>query len=574
MLKRLYALCVMLLPLALPLAARAEGIRTFDAALHLQKDTTIDVTETITMDFGTAERHGIYRVIPVRYTRYGNAYTTPLRVESVTDESGRALHYSLARQGADENIKIGDADRTLTGVHIYILRYQVRRAVNFFGGAPEVYWNATGSEWPYPMQRVTARVYPPSGTPLNTIRTACFVGPPGATTPGQVNTTDGALVFSTDNLAPGSGLTLVAGLPAGSMTAPSAWQTALWFLADWWPLLLFPLLTLGVVLVRYARSGRDVDGGQAVAVEFSPPKDLSPAEVGTLVDERCDMQDIVSTLIDLAARGYLTIRETQSPKFLFFSNKDYLFEKKTPPAGSGPLLPHEDKFYAGLFSGSDQVMLSGLKNVFYVHLPPIKAAIYQELTDKHLFTQNPETVRGRYGCFGLTFLIAGFFLFFWGLESGRAAYGLGLLLSGIIVMASARAMPSKTALGSRALRDCLGFQRFVRLAEKDRIAKLAQDDPTIFGRLLPYAMVMGVADQWADAFRDLLTTPPDWYVPYGYGTNSYAFTPYGFVHDLGSGMNTMGSTFSSAPSSSGSGGSGFSGGGSGGGFGGGGGGSW
>jgi uncharacterized membrane protein len=120
----------------------------------------------------------------------------------------------------------------------------------------------------------------------------------------------------------------------------------------------------------------------------------------------------------------------------------------------------------------------------------------------------------------------------------------------------------------------MGFARFVQLAEKERIRVLAKDDPTIFGRLLPYAMVLGVADEWADRFADLLTEPPDWYVPYGYGPG-YAFSPHHFVRDLGSGMNTMGSTFSSQPQSSGgSGGSGFSGGGSGGGFGGGGGGSW
>jgi uncharacterized membrane protein len=101
---------------------------------------------------------------------------------------------------------------------------------------------------------------------------------------------------------------------------------------------------------------------------------------------------------------------------------------------------------------------------------------------------------------------------------------------------------------------------------------LAKDDPTIFGRLLPYAMVLGVADQWATAFRDLMTEPPDWFIgPYGYG---HPFSPNVFINDLGSGMQTMGSTFQSAPSSAGSGGSGFSGGGVGGGFGGGGGGSW
>ena len=81
----------------------------------------------------------------------------------------------------------------------------------------------------------------------------------------------------------------------------------------------------------------------------------------------------------------------------------------------------------------------------------------------------------------------------------------------MVVALSARAMPAKTATGSRKLRECVGFQRFVKLAERGRIEKMITDDPTIFGRLLPYAMVLGVGDEWASKFAGLMTEPPDWY---------------------------------------------------------------
>jgi hypothetical protein len=38
---------------------------------------------------------------------------------------------------------------------------------------------------------------------------------------------------------------------------------------------------------------------------------------------------------------------------------------------------------------------------------------------------------------------------------------------------AARFMPARTAAGWKERAQCLGFQRFVRLAEKDRIAVLA-----------------------------------------------------------------------------------------------------
>lgn len=562
-------------------AAQAEVIRSFDVALKLQKDTSLDVTETIVMDFENAERHGIYRIIPVRYDRYGGSYTIYLNVVSVTDDQGNSLHYTSTRQGRDLNIKIGDPDRTMTGVHTYRLRYLVRRAVNFFHNAPEVYWNATGNEWPFTIESAVTRFYPPPGVATKDVRTTCFVGPPGSTVPGQVRALDDHIEFSTVNLNPGAGLTIVAGLPAGSVTAPSTLQNLIWFMADWWPLFLFPFLALDFVVVQWLTSGRDVDGGQAVAVEWNPPKSLTPAEVGTLVDERCDMADIISTLIDLAARGYLRIEEIEATKFMFFSSKDYRFVRlpeKFDPAAT-PLLAHEREFLKGLFGSpldsANSVLLSSLKNQFYVYLPTIRNDIYDSLTEKRLFARNPDTVRKTYQGLGIAVMILAAVATFMlaSVISNVVPYGLGIGVAGAIIFLAARAMPSKTATGSRMLRECLGFQRFVALAEKDRIAVLAKDDPTVFGRMLPYAMVLGVADQWAEKFRDLMTEPPDWYVPYGYGPN-YRFSSHSFVNDLGSGMNTMSSTFASAPSSSGSGGSGFSGGGSGGGFGGGGGGSW
>jgi len=554
--------------MALASASHAEIIRSFDAEIRLQKDTSLDVTETIVMDFQNADRHGIYRTIPVRYSRYQGNYTVHLKVLSVDDGQGRKWKYQTSRMGRDLNIKIGDPDRTISGVHTYRVRYQVRRAVNFFKGAPEVYWNATGDQWRFPIERATARFYPPPGVSIAQTKNTSFQGPPGSTVAANTQVGTDSITFSTLNLQPGNGLTIVVGLPKDAVVKPTAFQNFMWVFADWWPAFLLPLLALGGLMLLYLQGGRDIEGGQAIAVEWSPPTELTPAEVGTLVDEHCDMADIVSTLVDLAARGYLVIQETESTKFLFLSSTDYTFIKRNDGPPVNVLLPYEQTFLNGIFGYSDRATLSSLKNKFYTHLPAIKSGIYQSLLEKHLFVSNPESTRGMYYGTGIVVAIIGVVLFF----VGQAAWGIGLLLSGLLCLAFARAMPSKTATGSRLLRQCLGFQRFVELAEKDRIKVLADKDPTIFGRMLPYAMVLGVADQWADAFKDLMSEPPDWYV--GPHTGAH-FSSSAFVNDLGHGMNSMGNTMSSAPSSSGgSGGSGFSGGGGGGGFGGGGGGSW
>ncbi|HEX9997795.1 MAG TPA: DUF2207 domain-containing protein [Abditibacterium sp.] len=556
---------------------RAEVIRSFHVEIRANADTSLDVTETIAMDFENSQRHGIYRVIPVVYDRNGGKYSIYLDVLSVTNDKGAQYKYSQSRQGRDLNLKIGDPDTTISGLHTYNLRYKVRRAVNFFDDAPEFYWNATGNQWPFAMKSASARFYPPPGVAVSAVRTDSYFGPPGAKTPANVKRETNSILFYIYDLQPGDGLTLVAGLPAGSVTKPSVIQNFLWFFADWWPAFTFPILAGSIITLLWNKTGRDIEGGMAAQVEWAPPKDLSPAEVGTLVDESCDMADIVSTLIDLAARGYLRIEEVESQRVLFFQNKDYAFIRTQEHKLEDQLLPHESTFLRGVFGseavGDNMVMLSDLKNNFYVHLPEIRDSIYGSLMQKRLFTANPETTRNSYIGTGIVLLGIGVVAAIFGASFGLVAYGVGFALAGLIVIFSARAMPAKTATGSRKLRECLGFQRFVALAEKDRIEKLVTDDPTIFGRLLPYAMVLGVADQWADKFAGLMTEPPDWYSGSSYNT----FSTHMFVNSLGSGMNSMGKTFESKPapqSTGGSGGSGFSVGGSGGGFGGGGGGSW
>jgi uncharacterized membrane protein len=221
--------------------------------------------------------------------------------------------------------------------------------------------------------------------------------------------------------------------------------------------------------------------------------------------------------------------------------------------------------FSGLFGASkDKVMISELKNNFYKVLPPIKKALYQELISSRYFPSNPENIRKIFKWIGIGIIVASMFLFqSWGLK-------LSIAISGLFVLMFSRFMPRKTKKGSLAKEELLGFREFIERAEKNRIEKLAKDDPTLFDRVLPYALVFGLGDRWADAFKDMYKSPPSWYYSPRYGDT---FAPRIFVADLGRSLTVMNSSFASSPRKSG--GSGFGGGGSsGGGFGGGGGGSW
>src|SRR5690606_15920418 len=105
-------------------AVHAEQITQFSAEIDVQSNGIVDVAETIAYDFGTAERHGIYRDIPYRYTgSSGIRRSVKIRVHSVQDEAGNRYSYDTSRSDGMLSLKIGDPDTLVSGEHTYVIRY-------------------------------------------------------------------------------------------------------------------------------------------------------------------------------------------------------------------------------------------------------------------------------------------------------------------------------------------------------------------------------------------------------------------------------------------------------------------
>ncbi len=556
-------LAVALLAAFLPAAANSEEIKKFHSDIFVDENGSLTVVEDIEYDFQYAQRRGIYRYIPYKYDYGYKRYSIKIDVEKVTDFDGNPYQYKVSTEGAVVNIRIGDPDKTITGVHGYRIEYTVRGAVAFFEEYDELYWNVTGDEWRVPINEAGARIYLPEGS-REGIQAECYTGPRGATGKDcTASISGGEAEFGTSRvLWAGEGLTIVTGFPKGLVKEPTGSEKIGWFLRDNWFFVL-PFATLFGMFYIWSTSGRDPDGRGSIMVRYSPPEGFTPAEAGTLIDERADVADITSTVIDLAVRGYLRIEEHQSTKLYFFTDRDYKLIKTKEPA-PGELKPHEQKVLAGIFKTGGEVEISDLRNKFYRELPGITKSLYSELVKGGYFPGDPEKVKGIYKWIGIILLIVGFALF------TNFLLKVSIALSGLIILAWSGFMPKKTKQGALAKEELFGFREFIDRAEKDRIEALAKDDPTLFDRVLPFALVFGLEDRWAEAFRDMYREPPSWYSSPGY-MNS--FTPRLFVADLGRSLGVMNSTFASAPRKSG--GSGLGGGGSsGGGFGGGGGGSW
>jgi uncharacterized membrane protein len=118
-----------------------------------------------------------------------------------------------------------------------------------------------------------------------------------------------------------------------------------------------------------------------------------------------------------------------------------------------------------------------------------------------------------------------------------------------------------------------GFKLYLKIAEGDEIRRLQAPTPTpdLFERYLPYAMALGVENEWSERFTGVLaaagTDPGKGQSPLWYrSANADRFRVSEFTHAIGPALASAVSASSAAPgSSSGGGGGGSSGGGGGGG---------
>lgn len=532
-----------------------EYIQDFQVEIQINNDNSVDVQEKIIYNFGDLQKHGIYREIPYKYRARGGTFTIDLKVKSVVNESKIPYQYSVSRGSGKVNIKIGDPDKLITGTKTYIINYQMNRVINFFDDHDEFYWNVTGNDWQVPIDRSGVVIKLPQYTKASDLRAECFTGPFGAKEHNcQVtnvsNSQVGYSVFQI--LAPGEGFTVVLGWPKGILVPPSIITQIKWIIRDN-PLMLLPILSFLVMFLLWYFHGRDIGKKRTIIPYYQSPQDLLPAEVGSVIDERVNLVDISSTIIDLAVRGFIKIKEAGKKDWEFIKLKEF----------SG-LKVWEKSFAEEIFGNSQKVLVSELKNKFYKHLPNLKKELYKDLVEKKFFPTSPQKVRTFY-------IVIAFILVFLGMIVFPFFSGglniLYLILSGIIIFWLGNYMPYKTKEGTRALQDIKGYKMYLSVAEKDRIKfhNAPEKKPEEFEKHLPYAMVLGVERKWAEQFKDIYLQKPSWYEGEFTTFNSLIF-----INSLNNLNYLAKSVMASRPSGAAHGSSGFSGGG----FGGGGGGSW
>ncbi len=562
--RSLFLLLATVIALAAPLAAKSWRISNFQDDVTVAADGTAQVRETITLLF-EGEWHGIHRTIPIEYPGPdGTNYRLFLEVTSVTDENGSKLKYDSSTSGANRDLKIYIPD-AVDATRTVMIAYRVRNGTRFFDQYDEFYWNVTGNDWPVPIDHATATVHFPDGA-SGSLRAQAFTGVYRSTERNALAKVEGATAeFETTNALPmRGGLTIDVYIPKGILNPPSSLTKLFWFIGSN-PAVFLPPVTLVAMFILWWYAGRDPDPGMSVAPMYEPPAGMTPAEAGTLLDDRIHPRDITSTIVDLAVRGFIKIEEVDD-KGLVFHHKDYVFHLLKPVAEwtDKNLAPHERVMLENVFQGGEETRLADLKNRFYTAIPIVRQDIMAALKLKGIYSLDPESANGyslgAAACILIPFAIIQYFGWADFLSSVPVVI-VCVLISAAIWWLFARVMTAKTIKGARTHIAVLGFQEFMNRVDADRLKVMP---PSTFEKFLPYAMALGVEHHWAQAFAGIIKDPPSWYVGPGYGYGM-AFNPILFSSSMHGMATDMHQVFVSAPRASSTG-SGWGGGGGGGGF--------
>lgn len=606
----LTAVIALVMMLALP--AGMQEVRAADNTMEtpeytidvdVAENNSYDISESMLINFVTPH-HGIYRYIPINGSEITN-----LRVPG--------YNYETYKQNGNVVIKIGSGSYTLVGLNEYDISYRITMYEDGNKDMDMLLLNLIPTGWETPIGNVTATVHLPKAADLSQIEIySGEYGTEGNEDNARVETSqDGMTITVTaSDLPVYHGITLALPLPQGYWVGAKEYGTT--SLYTWLMLLLGPV---GAAIIWFV-FGRDEH--MVKTLEFYPPDDLTPGEIGYIVDGSIDRRDIVANIVYMADKGYLTIED--------YDGSNFIFRAVSEPSAIEP--PYIQTLYDGIFSGGrDEVRSDRMGTGFGRKYEKAREQLGAMFRGRNSLN-TPESQMARAFCTIASIMPAAAFCS-WASASGddMGFFELGwaavhiLITTGIMcsvydnirsrskvktVLMSVAAIwfftagvcilpmmsdtvsnidPTKGAIISgvliigtlvgiffsviaiakrreytRLIGRILGFRDFIKTAELDKLKELVEEDPEYFYHISPYAYVFGLSDKWIKNFEDIPVTAPTWYYSRYDRMDSFDY------YMMGRMMNTCSTSVSNnivipeAPSFTGSGGSGggWSGGGS------------
>ncbi|MCR4734429.1 MAG: DUF2207 domain-containing protein [Treponema sp.] len=557
--KRLFVLCLSLL-FSLSLAFADEGgYEILDYKVHgtLNINNTIDVVEEISVNF-LEERHGIYRYIPcsIYIEREGTNQTYKSFVRNIDVEG---FKHQEKTEGDNVIIQIGDENKLVEGGQLYVISYTIIIPDDRVSSSDFLFHSVLGDDWDVNIHHFEFQIdfekALPSDTYIQTIS-------------GKFGGTENALnVISqqspnyirgeTDNIPPKNAITLFAELPEDYFENPYKPSGIFSWICSVLTIITCAFILFKALFIKHKTV--------VSTVEFYPPDGISSAEVGYIIDSSADLSDLLSLIPEWGNKGYVKLEETetkgkkvklsltklkdlpenapsyQKETFNAFFRKGDVCDLTNLSKSDAEKINDSCSDLADVFEGERELY----KNEF---IPSLLVILVSALFYLAGATSSVHGASDNLGCiYGpIILLFLGFKL-----ETGRKKKGfmsnknkvlniilsaIGLTLNFLITMfffSTECILPKtfvifltllvsltilfvprllqKTEYATEITGKLMGLREFIKTAEVPRLEVLIKENPNYYFDLLPYAMVFGLANQWAKKWESIHLEQPDWY---------------------------------------------------------------
>lgn len=505
-------------------------------------DNSFDVTEEYLIDFNGTFRFGTAVIPANRLESISNLSVTVDGVQLENSFSGCARDqpgtFCFQRQSNEYALNYY-FPRTITDAILAIqIKYTVLGALRVYEGGDQLWWDAIPEEhFGFPIREANVIINIPSSV---NVRPDDPVVTYGAR--GDVEITDTRIVARAVNGVGGNEMFSVRMQYEHIDNArQAAWQAGFDATRNFEETVapLLNVLICGVslligggiplfVFVRWRSRGRDPQVGPVPEYLSEPPSALPAGLVGSLLDEKADMRDILATLIDLARRGYIVIEEEKNESaFGLIQNSEFTFKRTDKP--DTDLRSYEKRLIKGIFTGSKmERTLASLRNKFYTVIPQLQTDLYKEMVKEDLFAVNPNETRGRWGCGGVGLFIVGVFGFFMVAAVVESlalimAIPIAFIIAGVATILFSNAMPAKTHKGALEAAKWNAFRQY--LSNLDKYTDI-ENVVSRFDEFLPYTIAFGLDRLWMQRFRRVKNAAmPPWYSPVYLGGPYRRYTP-------------------------------------------------
>lgn len=524
-------------------------------------------------------KRGIIRDIPTLYKDTSGFWTERgFSVKQVLKD-GEKEPYKKEKLNNGYRLMIGRENEYLSeGNHNYTIEYETDRQLIFTPEKDELYWNVNGNGWVFTADTVSCLIHFPDKAIIGDY--TCYTGPMGSTASecsARKIAANEISFINTRRFDSYEGLTVAVAIQKGIIGQPSAGANFFSFLRANY---IIPLLTaILIFFIAYYffvwyKNGRDPRKG-VIFPQFSPPPGIDAAEAGYILTQKYGSQLFAAALVECAVKKQVNIEVSREG--MIFKSNVYTF---TRPQDATSL--NGD---AG-FSVSSLYGQKAVKGKYNSTLRSAYTALHNDLKNKFLKRRgrkNKEEAmfalnRG-YVIFAVVVVVASIFFtikFLTERPSLKIAVFCLLILTALVIthLVFRSIMSAYTPKGRQIVDHLLGFKMYLQQAEQRVYDQLTPPEKTLdlFEKYLPFAVALGVENEWAEKFDTIIATA----MASGYHPSYYNFTGHSagtfnvsdFSRGISSGLSSTISSASTPPSSSSSGG-GSSGGGGGGGGGGG-----